>query len=136
MKEIDNDLKIYYAVKGFTNYLTEQELFQFESTIFCDVTDKQKIVLEYDRLKSELKKYPDKYAAAISSLLEIERMIKVMDFDPTVLRKVSKEIVKQDLLYDIPVRLYNSLPDLEVECKLTLREKRKERLMGQKRSNR
>jgi len=110
-----SELKTYYRVKEYTNYFKKEELEGFEDKIFGDISRKKRIVFEYNRLKREIKSYPNRYVGSLNQLLKIESLMQVIDFDSSVLDQISLDIVKTELENDIPIRLYSAIPKLEID---------------------
>lgn len=103
----------YRRIKEYNYLLSELELKKFESNIFGDITENEKIEIEYKRTKRLLSNNPKLYSKLFTKICYVTELYKMVNFDKSLNEKVKKEILDIQLICEIPICFYSMLPKLE-----------------------
>lgn len=114
-KLTSEELKRYNQIKLYTNNFSSKELENYENDIFASVDKKERAKIEYRRLKEKLRNDSDKYAQYLSEILEIEKLIKNLNIDSTIVNDISMKIVSIQIDIEQQVRLLSIIPKLQEE---------------------
>lgn len=117
MKDILNEIeeKKYQFIEKYTNKFTNNELIKYENKIFGQLTNKQKIIIEYQRLKKYLQNNPSIYVNYLETILEIEKLLKLLKFDETLEEKICKKIVTIQIETEQSVRMLGTISKIKEE---------------------
>lgn len=110
MDQFDKKLNVY------SNNFTKEQLQEYEDAIFTKKIDKkQRAELELERLKLELSKKDDSYVRYFDEIVRMAGLLKVSNFDVTVLDEIYSTILKIELTCGIKLRLYSGITLLAEE---------------------
>ena len=115
----DAEKKRYLDICKYTKNFSNDELVAFENEVFGNLTEYQKVSKEFARLRTLLTQRTDLYAKYIDDVVDIERMLKVVDFDSSVLDEIALRLVNIQLELNAGVRMFSVLPKLQKQYEYT-----------------
>ena len=115
LEYIDNNQKnLLKKVHIYNDNFTKEQLTEYENTIFTiKLSRRKRAELELARLKQEISKLEDPDPSIYEEYLELSKLLKVADFDPSVIDEIYARIVKVQLLNGISIRLYTAFSLLQ-----------------------
>lgn len=127
-----DEAKLYQYVSRYSSAFSEEELVDFENSIFSDYSYRARVISEFKRLNNFCKVNSRLYSENLREIVDIERLIKISSFDQTLVSKIADMLVKVQVKVSQPVRLYSSCPRIakELERKNLIREKSISRKIG------
>lgn len=130
MEYLNNtDEKVYTELCNYNQYFSCEELIEFENKIFGSLSNTQRVVKEFSRLKNLLMQNSNLYAKYINEVVDIESKLKIVEFDPAVLNGIALKIVNLQMKLGMDVRLLSTFPKLqkEYEYNIFAKQYRKEK---------
>lgn len=115
LEYIDNNQNnLLKKVHIYNDNFTKEQLTEYENTIFTiKLSRRKRAELELARLKQEISKLEDPDPSIYEEYLELSKLLKVADFDPSVIDEIYARIVKLQLLNGISIRLYTAFSLLQ-----------------------
>lgn len=100
----------------YLSNFTENDLEEYEEAIFTNKMSKRtRAELELDRIKNDLLRKPNEFADYFTEIARLTRLLKVAEFDSTVLDEVYSSIVRMQLECNSNIRLYSGISLLKNE---------------------
>ena len=88
----------------------EKKLEEYEEAIFTNKMSKRtRAELELDRIKNDLLRKPNEFADYFTEIARLTRLLKVAEFDSTVLDEVYSSIVRMQLECNSNIRFENNI---------------------------
>lgn len=116
MDRINSPEIINKKLDVYLSNFTEKDLEEYEEAIFTNKMSKRtRAELELNRLREDIIKKPNEYADYFTEIARLTRLLKVAEFDSTVLDEVYSSIVRMQLECNSNIRLYSGISLLKNE---------------------
>lgn len=128
MDKINSSEIINKKLDVYLQNFSESALEEYEDAIFTEkMSKKTRAEMELNRLREDIIKKPSEYADYFTEISRLTRLLKVAEFDSTVLDEVYSSIVRMQLECNSNIRLYSGINLLknEVSKKLEYPERRR-----------